>query len=145
MIAREDAYVALAHHLAGLSYANRSVTVSRRFRPIDQVAPTELPMIIVALGDERQEATHPALPPIRHQTPDIYLYAKAGKPEDGGSLIHGLLDAVELALRPAPGQTAQTLGGKVASCQMPGVVGLWEDAAGTGYVVATFPVDITMP
>jgi hypothetical protein len=145
MTDRDAAYVALVSFLGGLSYANRHITVSRHFRPIDQVSSAELPMIIVALGDERQEATHPALPPIRHQTPDIYIYGKASKPDEGGALIHGLLDVAEKALRPAPGQTAQTLGGKVSSCQMPGVVGLWEDAAGTGYVVATFPIDITMP
>jgi hypothetical protein len=145
MTPRDDAYTALVAHLSGLTFAGRPITVSRRFRPIDQVPAAEMPLLIVALGDERHEAPHPALPLVRRQTPDIYLYAKAARPEDGGPLIHGLLDVVEAALRPGPGQMAQTLDGKAQACTMPGLVGLWEDLAGTGFVVATFPVTITLP
>ncbi|MEC4591616.1 hypothetical protein VPG91_11510 [Nitrospirillum amazonense] len=140
-MAREDIYSAL---FARLTAAAPFATASRRLRLWNDLSPTQQPALFLVLRGE--ESTRAGTMP-RHRVlrVDIVLYAQAPDDDTAGAVVlNPLLDAVEGALQPPPGQDKLTLGGLVFDCWIEGKTTTDEGALGS-QAVAIVPVNILIP
>ncbi|TWB20669.1 hypothetical protein FBZ89_10668 [Nitrospirillum amazonense] len=140
-MAREDIHAAL---FARLTAAAPFATASRRVRLWNDLSPAQQPaLFLMSRGEE--VTRRDTLPAHRVLRVDILLYAQAPDDETAGAVVlNPLLDAVEAALRPPPGQDKQTLGGLVHDCWIEGQVTTDEGALGS-QAVAIVPLHLLIP
>ena len=93
------------------------VSVERRLRHWGKVA-GQPAAFVLETGNQYQQHGG-SFPPIRELEAEIVIYASTDPQAPPGTTLNALLDAVEQALMPPPGQ-AQTLGGLVAHCWIGG-------------------------
>lgn len=147
MTGREAIFAAL---FAKLSAVPGVVTASRELRHWNDVSPGEQPALFLAQGD--QAAAVPGRPaggatwvgPTQWTlAAEVTLYVH--KDTCGAPILatafNTLLDAVEAALAPDPGQMEQTLGGLVVSCRVAGVIETDGGVLG-GQAVAVIPLEL---
>jgi hypothetical protein len=123
---RETIYAAL---FALASDAAGFATASRRTRLINEVQSSQLPALYMQqLGET--VATQRFAPSKYTLRVDLALYAQNPDPaQSAAPILNGLIDAVEAALAPLPGQP-QTLGGLVSDCVIAGEITLFDGALG---------------
>lgn len=103
-------------------------------------------MFLSAASEEYAPRAARGLPPRVTLNVEVWLYVKAG-PDPAVApdmLLNGLIDAIDRALLPAPGQEAQTLGGLVSHAWIEGQI---ERDPGNidGQAKAILPVKILGP
>lgn len=136
MNGREAAYAAL---FAKLQTVAGIVTFERRLRHWNDVLPAEMPYL--ALAQTNQIATPvKGLPTKWTLGADVYLYVRAEN-QPPGPLFNALLDALDVAISPPPGQVTQTLSDTVSHCWIEGEVQTDEGTLGP-LAVAIVPLRI---
>ena len=77
---------------------------------------------------------------------EVWLYSQGGSDPDVSpeTSLNGLLDGVEIALQPAPGMPAQTLGGLVTHAWIEGKTEMHPGDLG-GQAIAVVPVKVLVP
>lgn len=131
-----SALFALVSNLPGI------VTSSRRLRHWTDVSPDEQPALFQA-QIRQTAAAHTGAPTKWLLRADLYLYANSGQDPNAvpATALNNLMDAIEAALAPGPGQTVQNLGGIVHYCRISGEVMTDEGVLGA-QAVAIIPVEI---
>jgi len=117
-------------------------TSGRKLRHWDDLKSSDFPALFQAQGDD-EIAAHGNLPPAHSMLAKwwVYAYTDPSQNKTPAEVINPLLDAVEAALAPEPGQSAQTLGGLVDQCYIEGKVETDEGLLGD-YSVAIVPIRI---
>ena len=130
MQSRETIYAALFALLTPLQTAGTVRLCDRRPRFLDQMAPSELPAVLMTM--DHQTVTRRSGQPPRYQlSARIYVYAAATDPHQSASMaLNGLLDAVEQAFLPQANDLHQTLGGLVADVVLDGKIEIYESPLG---------------
>lgn len=140
-MSRESVAIALFNQLKS---AAGFVTTSRRLRHWSDVAPVEMPAFFLAQGDEAQDPNFSRMGgvPLRRTTFKAYIYVHAGGTPDSvaASALNPLLDALEAALKPLPGQK-QTLGDTVVHAFINGAIETDEGNLGD-QAVAIIPIEV---
>jgi hypothetical protein len=140
-MSREAVHAAL---FARVAQATGVVTASRRLTHWSEMAPAQQPALFQVQKGEEIAARH-GLPLRRKLSFHIYLYAASGDPAVApSSLLNPLLDALEAALAPDPGQPVQNLGGLAEHVWIAGSVETDEGTLGD-QAVAIVPVEILLP
>ena len=121
-------------------------TYSRRLQHWSDVNSADMPALFLTQGSEafEESGAKMGLVPVKKMTFTAYLYAHSGGLVGSipATVLNGLVDAIEAALRPnlATGQK-QTLGGLVIHCYIAGTVQTDEGVLGdTG--VAVVPIEV---
>ena len=140
---REDCYAALFACLAGLVQSGTVRMASRRLQNLNDLGPAQMPALFLTVGDQLVQPKH-GMPPRRRLTAYCYLYAyNPDAAAAAGIQLNALIDAVEQALAPGPGQ-AQTLGGVVEHCWIEGDCPVHEAPKGQK-AAALIPIHMMMP
>lgn len=131
---RESAYSAL---FAKLSAISGIVTAERRLRHWSDVMPTEMPYLALAVAGQVAEPVK-RLPTKWTLGADLYIYVQSDNSAPG-PILNALLDKIDEALAPDPGQDTQTLGGIVSHAWIEGQVQTDEGTLGP-IAVAIVPI-----
>lgn len=131
---REAAYAAL---FSKLSVITGVTTKERRLRHWVDVQPSEMPYLAMAVGGQMATPVK-GLPTKWTLNADVYLYVQSDNLPPG-PILNGLLDKIDAALAPEPGQTTQTLGGTVSHAWIEGDVQTDEGTLGS-IAVAIVPL-----
>lgn len=96
-------------------------TTGRRLQLWDKT-PNQPALFLRNVGDDYPPRAARGLPPKVTIHAEIWLYAKVGTDpaKIPGAALNVLVDAVDAALAPNPGQETQTLGGLVSHCWIEG-------------------------
>lgn len=141
MATREEAYAALFALLQALPGV---VTASRRVEHWADVPGQKQPAVYLAQSSERI-TRKPGYPAARTLNAFVYVYVKgASKAAPPSTKLNALVQAIETALEPVPGQETQTLGGRVYQCCIEGEIKEDEGALGD-QAVAVIPVQMILP
>lgn len=144
MIRREAAFVALAALLDGLKAAGKAKTFSRRVQTLDKTEAQAMPALYLGPGPQ-QVAQSTNLPPTRTLGALVYVYAaNPDKATPASTILNGLLDEIEAALKPSPATGRQTLGDTVAHAWVEGTIEIYEGVLGER-AAAIVPVQILLP
>ena len=97
-----------------------ATTKSRTLRLWSEVPAEELPAIFLAVSGQSVGQLGSGAQRIWTTTALVYVYVHAADPATTPAmdLLAAQLDAIEAAVKPAPGQPAQTLGGLVTSVKI---------------------------
>lgn len=134
---REPILVALFAKLAALPGL---ATSSRVLQHFSQVAASDQPALFVSPVAHSAIRTR-GLPPKWTLDVDVYLYLNRASSDVPDTVLNGILDALEVALAPAPAAEVQTLGGLCEHCWIEGSVQIEVGALGT-QVIALVPLKI---
>lgn len=139
---RETIQAALFQRLAAIP---GFVTSSRRLKHWTDVAPAEQPALFqVQKGENWTERR--GLPPVRRLSVELFVYVATGADPTvaPSQVMNPLIDAIEAALTPDPGQLTQSLGGLVEHAWIAGRIETDEGLLGD-QAVAIVPVEILVP
>lgn len=129
-----------------LSSATGVVFSSRRLQHYESVNSANMPALFLTQGQEvfEEDGVQIGLSPKKKMTFTCYLYAHSGglAISAPSTVLNGLIDAIETALRPnlAAGQK-QTLGGLVVHCYIAGTIQTDEGVLGD-IGVAVVPIEV---
>jgi hypothetical protein len=138
---RDAAYAALFARLQAVSAFR---THGRRLRLLEELGQGELPALFLTVGNQETRRQR-GLPPLHILTAHVFVYAGVSDPHAApGAALNALLDAVEAAIEPVPGQDAQTLGGQVHSCRIEGTTEVFEGTQGDR-AAAIVPIQMIVP
>jgi hypothetical protein len=119
------------------------VTTGRRLPPWYDVAPPEaMPALFLAVARETTARLGRGARLAWRADFELYVYAATPPPVEPMTVLGPLLDAIEAALAPSPGQDAQTLGGACSSCVL-GSVDYYEGTLGD-VAIAIAPVAVVV-
>jgi hypothetical protein len=142
---REQIYSALFTTLQGalLSPAGPFKTVSRRWQDPSQISPADRPSLYQVQKDELTATSGNGLPLRARLTVDLVLYTSGDSEPNSipSTELNSLLDAVEVAIRSATPDIAQTLGGEVSHCRIEGKIEIVENVQGS-MALAVIPIEI---
>lgn len=142
MTTREAAVSALVNLVSG-AYA-WATPVSRRLKLWGDVPLFERPACFVFSGGNQSYQWQQSVDPKRQILLRLFIYTNAKDPTIvGATQLDNIMDALDAALAPAPGQTVQTLGGLVAWARIDGEV-LIEPGDLDGDGLAIVPIRITL-
>jgi hypothetical protein len=116
---REVIYSALFTLLQGVGGV---ALASRRLRLWSEVAACDRPALFLSERAEQYVRANEAMPATVTLEADIYLYVNADDLHIPATALNALLDAVDMALAPAPLSGRQTLGGLVSHCWIEGKI-----------------------
>lgn len=140
-IIRETYYAPLFALLQG---AANFKTAERRVRHLETMDDGELPALFMAVGHQPVERDTKAWPK-RKLLATVFLYCANPDAHISADIaLNALLDAVEAALEPAPGQEMQTLGNLVSHCWIKGEVEVFAGWDGVR-AAAIVPIEIMVP
>lgn len=117
MNTREAMYSALYDRVkltAGL------VTKDRILRHWNDVKPADQPALFLASGNETP-TPRLGLPTKWFLTAKVYLYVRVEKPAVPATVLHTMIDALELSLKPDAITGKQNLGGMCHHCHLAGI------------------------
>jgi hypothetical protein len=129
------ALFALLQNATGVTNAQRSYIDSTTLNAAN------LPALELVCKRERSEMRGPGIPIKWTLQYWVYLFAST---ESGGAetILNGLLDGIETALKPPPSLGRQTLGNLVFDCRINGEI-VREPGFATGISAAAIPVEVT--
>ena len=144
MATREQVMNAL---LALLKATGSFVTISRRNRNPEGLAPSQSPALFLVEALEEYSRPSPTVQPKRALVVKAIFYNDVGPDENAipSTPINNALDALDVALKPDdPATNRFTLGGLVFSAMIEGTI---EKASGdvTGKSLAVVPIKIVLP
>lgn len=141
---REACYTALFALFQTLEKAGVVKVCDRRARLLDEMEPTSLPALFMTVANQKVEQAEGA-PIKRTLAATVYLYAANNdRHTSAGIVLNNLLDAVEQALKPSPGDPAQNLGGAVRHAWIEGTVEVFEGPQGER-AAAILPINMLVP
>jgi hypothetical protein len=143
MAARETYYGALNAQLQSLITNGTVKRIARKVTLSDVNNPPKLPAIYI--DGDKEHVEHMAGQTARvTMTVRLFVYVPAPDNEPSpGTALSTVLDAIDLVLAPAAGQSLQTLGGLVAHCWIEGEIERFE-AGLVGKALAIVPVHMTV-
>jgi hypothetical protein len=128
----------------GVVFTTGFRTTGRRLKMWTQT-PEQPALFLRNVGDEYPPRTTRMLPKVAMEA-EAWVYSNAGSDPDAvpAVTLNWLLDAIEKALKPAPGFEAQTLGGLVAHCWIEGKIEMHPGDL-DGQAIAVVPISILVP
>ena len=140
IITRESIMQAL---FALLTASGPYQTTGRRLQLWTQIAAQ--PALFLRHSAEDYPARPTRIPPKTTIECEAWIYSKTGDPELAPDIAqNALLDGVELALAPPPGEEAQTLGGLVTHCWVEGRVEIHPGDL-DNQAIAVVPIKMLVP
>lgn len=123
---RDAPYLALFALLSDLKTQGAVGVCGRRVRLLDEMAAAELPALFVGVDHQHVEYPDDIQSRLTLRA-KVYLYAACtDRHASAGAALNALIDAVDAALAPAPGEPFQTLGGLVRSARIEGEIEVYE-------------------
>ena len=138
MITRDPIYAALFNKLKVISGL---VTSDRVLRHWNDVKHPEQPALFLTSGNEVASARL-GLPTRWSLTAKAYVYVRTEKGSVPATVLHALIDAIELAMAPDPVTNQQTLGGLCHHCFMSAVEHDEGLLGQQGVAIVTFTIDV---